>query len=69
LDRTNFELVLATAQAGEMLGNKLIYLEGVVALNRQFLEMIDLISKNIEIPIVGGGIVDLLGINKARFWS
>jgi putative glycerol-1-phosphate prenyltransferase len=28
LDRTNFELVLATAQAGEMLGNKLIYLEG-----------------------------------------
>jgi putative glycerol-1-phosphate prenyltransferase len=35
LDRTNFEL--ATAQAGEMLGNKLIYLEGVVALNRQFL--------------------------------
>jgi putative glycerol-1-phosphate prenyltransferase len=24
LDRTNFELVLATAQAGEMLGNKLI---------------------------------------------
>jgi putative glycerol-1-phosphate prenyltransferase len=37
LDRTNFELVLATAQAGEMLGNKLIYLEGVVALNRQFL--------------------------------
>jgi putative glycerol-1-phosphate prenyltransferase len=38
--------VLATAQAGEMLGNKLIYLEGgVVALNRQFFEMIDLISK------------------------
>jgi hypothetical protein len=35
LDRTNFELV--AAQAGEMLGNKLIYLEGVVALNRQFL--------------------------------
>jgi imidazole glycerol phosphate synthase subunit HisF len=31
--------------------------------------MIDLISKNIEIPlIVGGGIVDLLGIN-TRFWS
>jgi putative glycerol-1-phosphate prenyltransferase len=26
----NFELVLATAQAGEMLGNKLIYLEGEV---------------------------------------
>jgi putative glycerol-1-phosphate prenyltransferase len=37
--------VLATAQAGEMLGNKLIYLEGVVALKAVPLEMIDLISK------------------------
>jgi heptaprenylglyceryl phosphate synthase len=31
------------------------------------LKMIDLISKNIETPlIVGGGIVDLLGIKKAH---
>lgn len=68
LDRTNFELVLATAQAGEMLGNKLIYLEGGSGATQPVpLEIIDLISKNIEIPlIVGGGIVDLLGINKAH---
>jgi putative glycerol-1-phosphate prenyltransferase len=68
LDRTNLELVLATAQAGEMLGNKLIYLEaGSGAKQAVPLEMIDLISKNIEIPlIVGGGIVDLLGIKKAH---
>jgi heptaprenylglyceryl phosphate synthase len=60
--------VLATAQAGEMLGNKLIYLEaGSGAKQAVPLKMIDLISKNIEIPlIVGGGIVDLLGIKKAH---
>jgi putative glycerol-1-phosphate prenyltransferase len=45
LDRTNFELVLATAQAGEMLGNKLIYLEGGSGAKQVHLEMIDLISK------------------------
>jgi phosphoglycerol geranylgeranyltransferase len=68
LDRANLELVLATAQAGEMLGNKLIYLEaGSGAKQAVPLKMIDLISKNIEIPlIVGGGIVDLLGIKKAH---
>jgi phosphoglycerol geranylgeranyltransferase len=68
LDRTNLELVLATAQAGEMLGNKLIYLEaGSGAKQAVPLKMIDLISKNIETPlIVGGGIVDLLGIKKAH---
>lgn len=67
LDRNNLELVLATAQAGEMLGNKLIYLEaGSGAKQAVPLEMIDLISKNTEIPlIVGGGIVDLLGIQNA----
>jgi putative glycerol-1-phosphate prenyltransferase len=68
LDRTNLELVLATAQAGEMLGNKMIYLEaGSGAQQSVPVEMIDLISKNTEIPIiVGGGIVDLLGIKKAH---
>jgi putative glycerol-1-phosphate prenyltransferase len=62
------ELVLATAQAGEMLGNKMIYLEaGSGAQQSVPVEMIDLISKNTEIPlIVGGGIVDLLGIKKAH---
>ncbi|WP_264536170.1 geranylgeranylglyceryl/heptaprenylglyceryl phosphate synthase [Flavobacterium sp. N1736] len=67
LNRDNLDLVLATAQAGEMLGNKLIYLEaGSGAKKAVPLEMIELISQNIKIPIiVGGGIVDLHGIQKA----
>lgn len=67
LSRENLELVLATAQAGEMLGNQLIYLEaGSGAKQPVPTEMIELISQNIEIPvIVGGGIVDLHGIQKA----
>ena len=67
LDRNNLELALATAQAGEMLGNKLIYLEaGSGAKKSVPLEMIKKISQNIEIPvIVGGGIIDLQGIQKA----
>ena len=67
LDRNNFKLALATAQAGEMLGNKLIYLEaGSGAKQAVPLEMIQLISDNIEIPLlVGGGIIDLQGIQKA----
>ncbi|MEL1253377.1 geranylgeranylglyceryl/heptaprenylglyceryl phosphate synthase [Flavobacterium sp. DGU38] len=67
LNRENFDLVLATAQAGEMLGNKLMYLEaGSGAKNAVPLKMIQLIAKNIEIPIiVGGGITDLHGIQKA----
>lgn len=67
LDRNNLDLALATAQAGEMLGNKLIYLEaGSGAKQAVPLEMIGLVSQNIEIPLlVGGGIVDLQGIQKA----
>ena len=67
LDRNNPDLVLATAQAGEMLGNKLIYLEaGSGAKQAVPLEMIKLISQNIEIPlIVGGGIVNLYRIQEA----
>ncbi|OXG03071.1 putative glycerol-1-phosphate prenyltransferase [Flavobacterium araucananum] len=67
LNRENFDLVLATAQAGEMLGNKLIYLEaGSGAKKSVPLEMIQLIAQNINIPIiVGGGIVDLHGIQNA----
>ncbi|GAA3727289.1 geranylgeranylglyceryl/heptaprenylglyceryl phosphate synthase [Flavobacterium ginsengisoli] len=67
LSRKNLELVLATAQAGEMLGNQLIYLEaGSGAKEPVPTEMIEMISQNIEIPvIVGGGIVDLQGIQKA----
>jgi phosphoglycerol geranylgeranyltransferase len=67
LNRDNFDLVLATAQAGEMLGNQLIYLEaGSGAKKPVPLEMIALIAQNVSIPIiVGGGIVDLQGIQKA----
>lgn len=67
IDRTNFDLALATAQAGEMLGNKLIYLEaGSGAKQPVPLEMIRLISQNVHIPIiVGGGIVALSQIQKA----
>ena len=67
LDRDNLDLVLATAQAGEMLGNKLIYLEaGSGAKQAVPLKMIQLVSQNTDIPlIVGGGIVDLKGIQNA----
>jgi putative glycerol-1-phosphate prenyltransferase len=67
LDQNNLELAMSTAQAGEMLGNKLIYLEaGSGAKQAVPLEMIQLISDNIEIPLlVGGGIIDLQGIQKA----
>lgn len=68
LSRENLDLVLATAQAGEMLGNQLIYLEaGSGAKHPVPLEMIELVVQNIDIPvIVGGGIVDLHGIQKAH---
>lgn len=67
LDRNNPDLVLATAQAGTMLGNKLIYLEaGSGAKQAVPLEMIKKVAQNIEIPlVVGGGIIDLQGIQKA----
>ncbi len=67
LDRNMPELVLATAQAGEMLGHKLIYLEaGSGAKKTVPSEIIQLVAKNIEIPlIVGGGIIDLQGIQDA----
>ena len=67
IDRKNLDLTLATAQAGEMLGNKLMYLEaGSGAKLAVPLEMISLVSENIRIPlIVGGGIVSLQGIQNA----
>jgi phosphoglycerol geranylgeranyltransferase len=68
LDRNNSDYAMHTAQAGEMLGNKLIYLEaGSGAKQAVPFEMIKKVSKNIEIPlIVGGGIIDLQGITKAH---
>jgi phosphoglycerol geranylgeranyltransferase len=67
LDRNNSDYAMHTAQAGEMLGHKLIYLEaGSGAKQAVPLEMIKKVSNNIEIPlIVGGGIIDLQGIQKA----
>lgn len=67
LARENYDYALATAQAGEMLGNKLIYLEaGSGAVLPVPLEMISTVGQNISIPlIVGGGIVDLIGIQNA----
>lgn len=67
LCRNNPELALATAQAGEMLGNKLIYLEaGSGAKLSVPLEMIELVSQNISVPIiVGGGIRTQKGIQDA----
>ena len=58
LDRNNSDYVLQTAQAGEYIGNKLIYLEAGSGAQLPIpLEMITLVSKNTTIPlIVGGGI-------------
>ena len=58
IPRENSEKVLHTAQAGEILGNKLIYLEAGSGANLSVpSEIIELVSKNIAIPlIVGGGI-------------
>ncbi len=58
LNRNNSDYVLQTAQAGEFIGNKLIYLEaGSGAKLSVPTEMITLVSKNISIPlVVGGGI-------------
>lgn len=67
LARNNPEYILQTAQAGELLGNKLIYLEAGSGADYPIpREMIKLVSQNIEIPLlVGGGIVDFQGIQKA----
>lgn len=58
LARTNSDYVLQTAQAGEFIGNKLIYLEaGSGAQLAVPLEMIAKVSANTNVPvIVGGGI-------------
>ena len=58
LDRNNHQYALQTAQAGEFIGNKLIYLEaGSGAKLSVPQEMITLVAQNIKVPlIVGGGI-------------
>lgn len=66
LARNNAEYILQTAQAGEVLGNKLIYLEaGSGADYTVPQKVVTLVSKNIGVPvIVGGGITDLRIIQK-----
>lgn len=65
--RNDIEEAVATAQAGELMGNKLIYLEaGSGALQAVSAEMIDAVSKSVDIPIiVGGGIRTKEGIENA----
>lgn len=67
LDRDNLDYVLQTAQAGEFLGNKLIYLEaGSGARLAVSLRMIQHVAENIRVPlIVGGGIRSRQGIQDA----
>ena len=68
LSRENPDYILQTAQAGEMLGNKLIYLEaGSGANNPVPLEIIRLVAQNIDVPlIVGGGIRSKIAIENAH---
>ncbi len=67
LSKKNPEYILQTAQAGEMLGNKLIYLEAGSGADLSIPEeIISLVAQNINIPlIVGGGIRSLSEIEKA----
>lgn len=58
LDRDNIDYACQTAKAGELMGNKIVYLEaGSGAKNAVPLEMIRQVSNSIQIPLlVGGGI-------------
>lgn len=62
----NIEYVCQTAKAGELMGNKLVYLEaGSGAKNVIPLEMITQVSNSIQIPLlVGGGIRSMEQIQK-----
>lgn len=67
IDRNNAKYVMQTAQAGEYIGNKLIYLEaGSGAELAVPQEMIALVAQNISVPlVVGGGIRSKEAIEKA----
>lgn len=68
LSKTNPNYILQTAQAGEMMGNKLIYLEAGSGADFAIpKEIITLVAQNIEIPIlVGGGIKSVSEIKTAH---
>jgi len=65
IPHAKIDIATATAIAGEMLGNKLIYLEaGSGAAKPVSLEMIAEVKRNISVPlIVGGGIKTIQQIN------
>ncbi|MDN3676052.1 geranylgeranylglyceryl/heptaprenylglyceryl phosphate synthase [Flavobacterium paronense] len=67
LSKTNIDYIAQTAKAGELIGNKIIYLEaGSGAQNAVPLEIIKKVSERISIPlIVGGGIRSKKQIEKA----
>ena len=67
MSRSNTDEVIATAQAGQLMGNKLIYLEaGSGALLSVPTEMIKGVTESVSIPvIVGGGIRSVQGIQDA----
>ncbi len=66
LDRNNIDYAVHTAQAGVLLGNKLIYLEaGSGAKFSVPKDMIKKVAQNCAVPlIVGGGITTFAEINK-----
>ncbi|WP_293870714.1 geranylgeranylglyceryl/heptaprenylglyceryl phosphate synthase [Flavobacterium sp.] len=67
LPRNNIDYVAQTAKAGELIGNKLMYLEaGSGAQNAVPLEIITAVSNRISVPLlVGGGIRSKVGIENA----
>lgn len=67
LDRNNEELIYTTAKAGELLGNKLIYLEAGSGAKLAVPEkVISYVSSKIKVPlIVGGGIRSQKAIENA----
>lgn len=67
LNQNNIDEIVSTAIAGELLGNKLIYLEaGSGAKNRVSNEIIAAVCENVEIPVlVGGGILSASEIQQA----
>ena len=67
LSKTNIDYIAQTAKAGELIGNKIIYLEaGSGAQHSVPLDIIINVSKRISVPlIVGGGIRSKKQINEA----
>ena len=67
LSKTNIDYIAQTAKAGELIGNKTLYLEaGSGALNAVSLEIIKTVSDRISVPlIVGGGIRSKKQIDEA----